>query len=268
ISQQKMGEYKLIHDRFKTNDLKRTVATCLELTMCGNYIIIGYSSGHMDKYNIQSGIFRGTFGNPTAHEDAVRGVVTDGLNQFVISGGQEGELRFWRLKDNKGVKKISLDSGIAKMILHRESGLLTVALDDWSAQVIDIDTKIIVRKLYGHGNQITDIAFSPDSKWLISSSLDKTIRIWDLPTGTCVDQFSIPNPTSSLTMSPVGDFLATTHTGHLGVYLWANKSCFTHVSLRPLPEDYEAPVIPLPSMAADASQMPPKEGEEAQEEIK
>lgn len=266
ISQQKMGENRLIHDRFKTKDMKRVVATCLELTMCGNYIIIGYSSGHMDKYNIQSSIFRGTFGNPTAHSDAVRGVVTDGLNQFVVSGGQEGELRFWRMKDNKGVKKLPLDSGIAKMILHRESNLLAVALDDWSAQVIDIDTKNIVRKLYGHSNQITDIAFSHDSRWLVSSSLDKTIRIWDLPSGTCIDQFNIPSPTSSLTMSPVGDFLATTHTGHLGVYLWANKSCFTHVSLRPLPEDFEAPLIPLPSMAADASQMPPKEGEEAHEE--
>lgn len=35
-------------------------------------------------------------------------------------------------------------------------------------------------------------------------------------------------------MSPSGDFLATTHSGQLGVYLWANRTLYAHVNLRPL----------------------------------
>jgi WD40 repeat protein len=37
-----------------------------------------------------------------------------------------------------------------------------------------------VRRFDGHTNQITALATTPDGRWLISSSYDHTIRIWDL----------------------------------------------------------------------------------------
>ena len=262
ISQQKMGDHKLIHPRFKEQSLSNTVATCLDLSVCGNYVVVGYNSGHMDKYNIQSGIFRGSFGKPSAHSEAVMGVVIDGLNQFVLSGGQEGEIRWWRLKDCRGVKKVELSSGVSKMCLHKDSGLLAVGLDDWSINVIDSDTKAVVRKLVGHHNQITDLSFSPDSKWLISSSLDQSIRTWDLPSGKLVNWFTVPIPASSIAMSPIGDFLVTTHSGHLGICLWVNLSCYSHISLKPLSDDFKPIEVSLPSTAADESQIPAVEGTE------
>lgn len=265
IGSQKMGQHTLVHERFKGRELCGSVATCVDLTICGNFVVIGYDSGHMDKYNIQSGIHRGTFGNPVAHDGGVRDVVTDGLNQYVVSGGQDGELKWWRMKNCHGIKKLKMNESVSKMSLQRDSGLLGIALEDWSIHIVDIDTKSLVRKFYGHRNQVTDISFSSDSKWLISSSLDKTIRTWDIPSGSCVDSFMVPIPTTSLTMSPIGDFVATTHVDHLGVYLWSNQACFHHLSLRPLPENFQAATISLPSTAADVTQLVPKEGDETAE---
>ncbi|KAK7069049.1 WD repeat-containing protein 36 [Halocaridina rubra] len=262
---QKMGKHKLVHDRFMTGDLRSAVATCLNLTVCGNFVVIGYDSGHMDKFNVQSGLHRGTFGNPTAHKQCVRAVVAEGLNHCVISGGQEGELRWWRLKNCRGLKKIDMPEGISKLTLHRDSGLLGVTLEDWSVFIVDVDTISIVRKFYGHSNQVTDLTFSPNCKWLISASLDSTIRTWDIPSGACVDCFIVPVPPTSIAMSPVGDFLATVHTNHLGVYLWSNQACFQHMSLRPLEESFQPSAVSLPSTAADVSQMPSKEGENIEE---
>ena len=51
----------------------------------------------------------------------------------------------------------------------------------------------------------------------------------------------------SLSLSPTGDFLATCHVDDLGVYLWANKTLYAHVDLRPLPADYEPQVMETPS---------------------
>lgn len=34
---------------------------CVEITSCGNFGLIGYSSGHLDMYNMQSGIYRGSY---------------------------------------------------------------------------------------------------------------------------------------------------------------------------------------------------------------
>jgi len=95
----KMGKHKLCHKRFQQNNKQKTIsATCVYLTHCGNFSVIGYSSGHIDKYNIQSGLHRGTFGNPTAHT-FVRGVYVNILNQIMISGGSDTFLKFWNFKN-------------------------------------------------------------------------------------------------------------------------------------------------------------------------
>ncbi|XP_053394412.1 WD repeat-containing protein 36-like [Mercenaria mercenaria] len=48
-------------------------------------------------------------------------------------------------------------------------------------------------------------------------------------------------------MSPTYDFLATCHLDDVGVYLWANKTLFSHVPLTALPANYEPQIIEMPS---------------------
>lgn len=69
--------------------------------------------------------------------------------------------------------------------------MLAVCLDDYTVNVIDIDTCIIVRKLHGHSGQLTDADFSPDSRWLITASMDCTIRVWDIPSSQLIDGFQV-----------------------------------------------------------------------------
>lgn len=80
---QRLGAHTLIHPRFASDDQWRSavpfllspllqclsllnstlhqVCTSVELSGCGNFAILGYSSGHVDMWNIQSGIHRGSF---------------------------------------------------------------------------------------------------------------------------------------------------------------------------------------------------------------
>jgi WD40 repeat protein len=50
-------------------------------------------------------------------------------------------------------------------------------------RVWDATTGQVLFALMGHENRITSAAFSPDGKWLITTSSDKTARIWDAATG-------------------------------------------------------------------------------------
>jgi len=239
----RMGELKLEHERFgEKGSIRNAKATCLTLTMCGNFVIIGYSSGHIDRYNIQSGINRGEYkhGEKPAHKNPLRGVASDALNQMVVSGDARGILKFWHFKALKLLKKVVLEAELAFFNLQRDSSLLACALESFDIVLIDIDTRQVARKFSdGHYSRITDITFSNDGRWLVSASLDCTARVWDLPTGHCVDYISFPSPATSIDFSPAGDLLASAHVEDLGIYLWCNKSLYQHLNLKAIAKDAE-----------------------------
>jgi len=54
-----------------------------------------------------------------------------------------------------------------------------------------------------------------------------------------VDVFQLQDTVTSLEYSPSGEFLATTLSQELGILLWVNKTMYEHVSLNPLPEDFD-----------------------------
>lgn len=240
-----MGKFRLCHPRFEEKQFRSATAQCVDISSCGNFCVIGYSTGHVDKYNLQSGIHRGSIGDP-AHTCAVMGVAVDGMNQVLVTAGLDGEIRFWGFKKHKKIDTLQTESYIAGIILHRESSMLAVALDDFRIFVVDLDTRRVVRKFQGHSNKVTGMSFSPDARWLISSAMDCTVRSWDLPSGRLVDCFSVEMAVTSLSMSPTSDFLVTSHVDSVGVYTWYNKTLLSHISLAPLPDDYQPQEVDMP----------------------
>lgn len=246
-----MGEHKL-----KPSKLERgIVATCLTVTHCGNFVVIGYIDGQIHKFNLQSGLHRGNYGSSKrlAHKGAIRGVETDIVNTRVITAGADKKIKFWYFKQGDAAYHVmQMEESVASTKCHRESGLLAVCNDDFSILLIDIDTTSIVRKFDGHCGAITDVTFDSQCRWLITSSMDCTICTWDIPSSQLVDIFSVEHPCTSLSMSPTGDFLATAHVGEMGVFLWANKLLYERIFLKPI--DRNTAVIPkldLPCTVVD-----------------
>jgi U3 small nucleolar RNA-associated protein 21 len=138
--------------------------------------------------------------------------------------------------------------------------LAAVALNDFSIVVVDCAALNVVRRLgistsstsvtplfgrrkappSGHTGPISDMGFGPDGRRLYTSSLDATIRVWDVPTGACVDWLAFQSPPTSLTLSPTGEFLVTSHVDSVGLSMWCDKSFFQQVFL-----DGSAPLRPF-----------------------
>lgn len=125
-------------------------------------------------------------------------------------------------------------------------------MEDFTIKVVDMETKNIIR-VFSNNSQITDMTFSFDAKWLLVSSLNCTIKTWDLILSQLIDCFLVATPCISLDMSPTGEFLATCHLDNLGIYLWSNITLYCPVSLRPLTSDHKPSVIDLPCVRADSS---------------
>ena len=272
-------------------------ATSITISTCGNYALVGTKGGVIYKYNIQSGMTRGTYpidendkknkkrgkdagdirrtfkalekkmklSNRASNREkeehdriinakreelrsakltlachngyAVTGVAVDNVNRTVISVGADAKLILWSFLTHAPHKNSPsmLPAPATKLCHVKDSDLAAIALDDYSTVLFDCSTLTIVRR-FGFGSKscrhtgpISDLGFSPDGRTLYSSSLDGTIRVWDVPTNSCVDWLCFDTPPSSLTVSPTGEFLATTHTGKLGISLWSDRSFYQTV---------------------------------------
>ena len=131
------------------------------------------------------------------------------------------------------------------------SSLASVALDDFSACVVDAAGRRVVRRFAGHAGPLTDLCLSPDGAWLLTAGMDCCVRVWSLPQAALVDVLRTDAAPTSVTLGPAGRLLATTHVDDAGVYLWANRTLFDYVSLPPLPADHVPSVAPAPGSAPD-----------------
>jgi len=76
------------------------------------------------------------------------------------------------------------------------------------ASACDSSDQGLVLKLSGHTWWVESVAWSPDGKYVASSSTDTSVRVWDVSTGTQVAQLYVPNGAEPLAWSPDGKYLA------------------------------------------------------------
>lgn len=93
---------------------------------------------------------------------------------------------------------------------HDERGLFAMASDDGTLSVVDamasnIDGTRLVLK--GHKAEVTDFCFSVENDYIVSSSMDKSIMVWDTKTGKFVRGFEDPDPITCVMFHPINDHL-------------------------------------------------------------
>ncbi|KAK1413287.1 hypothetical protein QVD17_35059 [Tagetes erecta] len=201
------------------------------ISSCGNFAILGTAGGCIEKFNLQSGSSRGSYiddsEKETAHDGEVVGVACDSTNSLLISAGYNGDIKVWSFKGRELKSKWEIGCTVVKIIYNRSNGLLATVTDDLVIRMFDVVALKLVRKFEGHTDRITDICFSEDGKWLMSSSMDGTLRIWDVILARQIDAIHVDVPITALSLSPNMDVLATTHVDQNGVYLWVNQAMFS-----------------------------------------
>jgi U3 small nucleolar RNA-associated protein 21 len=165
--------------------------TSVALSRCGNFGFVGSSAGRVDRYNMQSGMHRGSYrhGGPTcvtgrgatAHQGAVTGIASDACNRLVVTTGLDGWVRMWDFKTRELMGEVKAGSAIAKIAHHPGSGLLAAACDDLTIRMYDVEARRLVRRFKGHSDRVTDLQLSEDCRWLVSAGMDNTVRVWDVP---------------------------------------------------------------------------------------
>lgn len=239
------------HSFFTGDD---SICKSVAVSHCGNFAVLGSAKGGLVVYNLQSGFQKMKL--DAVHKSAISGVAMLPNNSALISASLDGIVKFLdfgesNIANNSKAKCLaSLDLGlgaITKMRFHPGSGLLAVATDGMAIAVIDTATHKVVRELWGHGNRITSLDFAPSGRWILSSSLDSTIRTWDIPTGACIHGVKISNPATNLRVSANGEWVATSHVSGVGIQMWALRTVVEGLSFRNVGDedliDIEMPTV-------------------------
>jgi U3 small nucleolar RNA-associated protein 21 len=271
------GRKKAGRWKFETGDAAEVKSVAM--SSCGTFALMGSAAGGIDMFNLQSGIHRQRFParltpkqaqklkaqraettlipedeavqpkfgkGQGKHTKAVTGIQVDNLNQTVISCGADGKVKFWDFANGLLIHELDWSlTSISGMKYHRPSDLIALSCDDTSIRVVDIETKKLVRELWGCKGKITDFTFSNDGRWIIAASSDSIIRVWDLTTGHLIEALKFRNKITAVAFSGTGEYLATAHENSVGVHIWTNRTLFTHVPTRHISEsetiDMDAP---------------------------
>lgn len=93
---------------------------------------------------------------------------------------------------------------------HDSRGLCAMASDDGTLSVVDavvsdIDKSRIVLK--GHKAEVTDFCWSIENDYIVSSSMDKSLMVWDVATGKFIRGFEDPDHITCVMFHPINDHL-------------------------------------------------------------
>jgi WD40 repeat protein len=155
----------------------------------------------------------------------------------------DGTIKLWDFLTLKVMNTIEVGEGatLSHLDVNSVNNMSVIAnksdKSGISLLVYDIKTLKNIRKFDEIAtNTITSTCFSHDSKWVITASMDKSIKVWDLLTARLVDWVSFTNIPMAVAFSPVGEYLVTSHVDQKGLYLWSNRAFFGNVFLQDEPK--------------------------------
>ncbi|KAL3149179.1 hypothetical protein ABBQ32_002010 [Trebouxia sp. C0010 RCD-2024] len=217
----------------EAEEVSQAPVTAVGMSQCGNYGLVGRASGSVDRYNMQSGLHRGSYTRAgqgkqrvAAHHGSVTGVAADACNKVLVSAGLDGQLCIWDFKRQRLQGEVGVGSGVACMAHHPATSLVALAGDDLVLRMYDVEAMRMVRRFKGHKDRVTGLVISQDARWLLSSSMDGTVRVWDIPAASCLQVVKLGWPVTGVQLSPGQDLLATCHVKRRGIYLWYNHLMF------------------------------------------
>lgn len=176
-----------------------------------------YTSGKLEKSLL--GVLKGHNGEVTS---IVTGNNTEGFDsKLLISGSRDKKVIIWKLNPNE--EEVSKGQSFGEPLIA----------------------------LTGHNHFVSDLALTKDNNHLFSSSWDKTLRLWNIKTGKCLETFvgksseicsvTISNDTRKIYSSGMESQIS----------LWNTKGKMMEVSMNQNHQDWVSKVRYSPSSKND-----------------
>ena len=191
----------------------------------GRYALVNISGSPLTLWEVATGRevweVRKLMGHFQLTGDAsVRSVAFSPDGQYALSGSEDNTMKLWDVATGKEVRTFRGHSGEVTSVAfspdgrHALSGAYDFDLKLWEVatgrevRTFTRHSKAVFSVAYlGHSSFVSSVAFSPDGRYALSGSSDKTLKLWDVATGMEVRTFTgHSKPVLSVAFSPDGHY--------------------------------------------------------------
>ncbi|EEA07894.1 Utp21 specific WD40 associated domain-containing protein [Cryptosporidium muris RN66] len=228
------------------------IAKAVGVTECGNYAVVGYSDGTIHRFNLQSGLHSGEFVNKN---ETPRSILAIHISKSTLLLSVEHDefnyyLSIWSIKPIKHLNTSTI--GELKNNSHSEPFVsrlwgVFIGFGFSNGRVIlyDYQSQIISREFKCTESSITDLTMSTDGRWLVISSTNSEMFIFDIISSSLLDWIKFKSPVIRCIFDDSNTFLVTSHSHSNGsLSIWANKLALTlNTSSDGLPKQPTKPIL-------------------------
>ncbi len=127
------------------------------------------------------------------------------------SAGTDGVVRLWDLTTKEAVRTFDNGTGIRGMVLRADGKRLATVGGDGIPRLWDAETGKIVQTFEAHTDPVLTLALSGDGKWLLSTSKERKIHLWDLSRGEQAQAVAADSLSRTAALSGNGQIIVTGH---------------------------------------------------------